>query len=164
MPKKPNRSPESIEQRRAYARERSRRRYREEKEKVLEEIAKYKKGDTYKAGAKKRRNNATEYQRELRDKKQEEIARIKSDLSCASCGFDNPDALDFHHNDPTEKELPISRMVSCNYTIEAILLEIEKCTVLCANCHRILHAQERREGRRVKPSQITYQTPQKTLC
>lgn len=67
----------------------------------------------------------------------------KSELSCETCGFSHPAALDFHHTDSKEKETEISKMVTESYSKENILNEIAKCRILCSNCHRILHFDER---------------------
>ena len=66
---------------------------------------------------------------------------LKTGLKCNRCGFDHPAALDFHHLNPNEKEFSIS-MNKTYYknNKEALLEEIKKCEVLCANCHRIEHA------------------------
>lgn len=95
--------------------------------------------------------NRYESNKEYRIKKSDEsLARkrewftdLVSKLSCEECGFNHPGALDFHHIDPTEKDRSISRMVYNKVSKEKILLEISKCKVLCANCHRILHWKER---------------------
>jgi hypothetical protein len=43
--------------------------------------------------------------------------------------------MDFDHRDPSTKGFTVSRMVG-RATIEAILAEIAKCDIVCANCHR----------------------------
>jgi hypothetical protein len=63
---------------------------------------------------------------------------IKAELKCERCGFNHPAALDFHHKDPTQKSFGIS--ANKHIGKEKILKEIEKCEVLCSNCHRIEHA------------------------
>lgn len=55
---------------------------------------------------------------------------------CIVCGESNPIVLDFDHRDHKEKEYNISKMIA-TYNWNTILLEIEKCDVLCSNCHRI---------------------------
>jgi hypothetical protein len=55
---------------------------------------------------------------------------------CIFCGESNPIVLDFDHRDHKEKEYNISKMIT-TYNWNTILLEIEKCDVLCSNCHRI---------------------------
>ncbi len=58
---------------------------------------------------------------------------------CTKCGYDKcKSALDLHHLDPLEKDVHVSSMWT--YTETRILAEIKKCVVLCANCHREVHA------------------------
>ena len=57
---------------------------------------------------------------------------------CALCGFKNPDALEFHHANG-DKKFTIGGQVH-NKGWETIKQEVFKCTVLCSNCHNILHA------------------------
>ena len=57
---------------------------------------------------------------------------------CQICGFDEfPDALEFHHENPNEKEYGLSSG-NC-HSLEQDLIEIKKCFLLCANCHRGVH-------------------------
>jgi hypothetical protein len=71
------------------------------------------------------------------------VFEIKKTLKCEKCGFNkHPAALQFHHKDPKEKEMTIKNL--CNrISKENILEEIKKCQVLCANCHQILHFEEK---------------------
>ncbi|WP_435197492.1 homing endonuclease associated repeat-containing protein [Natronomonas sp. EA1] len=62
----------------------------------------------------------------------------KSSLGCSQCDEDDPACLDFHHV-RGEKELAVNKMVVQGYSAEAIHAEIEKCEILCANCHRATH-------------------------
>ena len=66
----------------------------------------------------------------------------KSSLKCAKCGFSHIAALDFHHMDPNEKEHNVNRLISNKSFVKAYE-EIKKCIVLCANCHRIHHYEEK---------------------
>jgi hypothetical protein len=67
------------------------------------------------------------------------VASIKAADGCLLCGEQEPDCLDFHHLDPTQKEFRIA--TACvGSSKERIAEEIRKCVVLCANCHRKLHA------------------------
>ena len=67
---------------------------------------------------------------------------FKSTLSCTKCGFSHMAALDFHHEDPTLKEYNIHKLVG-NGRFTKAYEEIKKCIVLCANCHRIHHWNEK---------------------
>jgi hypothetical protein len=61
---------------------------------------------------------------------------------CAKCGYNSClDALDFHHRDSSEKEFAIGKYRK----LEDALIELKKCDLLCANCHRETHAEMRQE-------------------
>ena len=49
--------------------------------------------------------------------------------------------FDFHHNNPKEKEFGISGNVM-EKSIKKLKIEADKCSLLCANCHRPKHAEE----------------------
>lgn len=66
---------------------------------------------------------------------------LKQTMACQRCGENHPAALDFHHRNSNEKEILISQAVHNGWGIERILNEIEKCDVLCANCHKRVHAE-----------------------
>lgn len=51
----------------------------------------------------------------------------------------HPAAFDFHHLDPSKKEFAITTAFQ-NMPFEKIYQEVQKCILLCANCHRIEHA------------------------
>lgn len=68
---------------------------------------------------------------------------FKKTQKCAVCGETRPYVLDFHHINPEDKSHSISDMVSTGYSLKAIMKEVEKCEVLCANCHRELHYKEK---------------------
>ena len=71
----------------------------------------------------------------------------KKTLKCAKCQTGDFRVLEFHHHQDN-KEANVSDLVTHAAGRESILKEIEKCEVLCANCHRILHWDQRNEGRR----------------
>lgn len=58
---------------------------------------------------------------------------------CEKCGYNKcSDALEFHHNNPNEKDFGISTRGDIK-SFEALKKEVDKCTLLCSNCHRELH-------------------------
>lgn len=61
-------------------------------------------------------------------------------VPCVICGESSPVCLDFHHRNPEEKLYTICHMARWNCSKKKIIAEVEKCVVLCANCHRKLHA------------------------
>ncbi len=59
---------------------------------------------------------------------------------CEKCGYTKCiDALEFHHIDPTKKDFTISSK-GYTHSWEKVKFELDKCMILCANCHRELHA------------------------
>lgn len=66
----------------------------------------------------------------------------KKTLSC-SCGEDHPACLEFHHRDQSKKTMMVSTMVADGWSIERIKKEIALCDVLCSNCHRKYHYEDR---------------------
>lgn len=71
---------------------------------------------------------------------------LKSQLACQRCGESHPAVLQFHHSDPTKKEIMIADALRRGWSRERILEEAGKCEVLCANCHAKHHAKEQRGG------------------
>lgn len=68
----------------------------------------------------------------------EKLVELKGGC-CAHCGgVFHPAAFDFHHTGP--KEGAVSEMIA-NASIADLASEVEDCLLLCANCHRILHAE-----------------------
>ena len=63
--------------------------------------------------------------------------KLKSVCRCGEC---HPACLDFHHKDEHKKQYQISYMARDLCSIKRIKLEIAKCIILCANCHRKYHA------------------------
>lgn len=58
---------------------------------------------------------------------------------CQICGYDRCiTALEFHHVNPEEKEMEFSG--NTNRSWEATRKELQKCILLCANCHREAHS------------------------
>lgn len=60
---------------------------------------------------------------------------------CVDCGNDNPIVLEFDHLIQEEKTINISLMLR-DYKWDKIKKEIDKCEVVCANCHRIRTAKQ----------------------
>lgn len=95
--------------------------------------------------------NATHYQLKYKNKqvscnkinRQENRRRIyllKLKNPCP-CGEADPVCLDFHHTEG--KDQGIARMLGNTLGWETIQTEIDKCCVLCSNCHRKLHAKSK---------------------
>nr|UWG87036.1 MAG: NinG protein [Bacteriophage sp.] len=59
---------------------------------------------------------------------------------CEKCGYDkNISALEFHHKNPEEKDFQLDIRKFSNSNLDSLQKELDKCELLCANCHRELH-------------------------
>ena len=56
-----------------------------------------------------------------------------------TCGEDRPATLCFHHRDPSQKELKLDGRSFANRKWELIKEEVDKCDLLCHNCHNVIH-------------------------
>ncbi len=64
---------------------------------------------------------------------------------CNRCNWAGDIAgFDFHHKDSSQKEFQIGSAVNKKW--EVVKLELNKCELLCANCHRIHHTANRDEN------------------
>ncbi len=75
-----------------------------------------------------------------RRKKVRQMAVDYKGGKCQICGYNRCiDALEFHHNDLSKKEFGISEK---GYTRnwKSVMEELDKCIMICANCHREFHA------------------------
>lgn len=77
-----------------------------------------------------------------KEKYRQWFIELKSSLSCEVCNETHPATLQFHHPNPEVKDFSVSQAISHGYSKKSILQEIEKCKVLCANCHFKLHWDE----------------------
>lgn len=91
-----------------------------------------------KAPEKSSRRNAVA--REYRAMVTEYVRQTKKESSCTICGEKDWRCLDFHHTDPATKLFGVGH--TGTRRLEAVQAEIAKCKVVCANCHRKLHAPE----------------------
>ena len=71
--------------------------------------------------------------------KVKQLALLYKGNKCSMCGYNKCiGALEFHHLDPEEKEFGVSKD---GYTRswKVIKEELDKCILVCANCHREIH-------------------------
>lgn len=73
----------------------------------------------------------------LRRRRKAEAVEYKGG-KCSKCGYDKSiAALQFHHRDPTQKEFSLHSGVTMS--MERVKEELDKCDLLCANCHAEVH-------------------------
>jgi hypothetical protein len=57
---------------------------------------------------------------------------------CIKCGYNKCiNALEFHHRDPKTKDTSVNAI---RRSFNSMKKELDKCDLLCANCHREVHA------------------------
>lgn len=61
---------------------------------------------------------------------------------CTVCGESDPVVLEFHHRNSEEKEHNVSKLIKNGWVLQRLKDEIEKCDVVCANCHKRLTAKQ----------------------
>ena len=81
------------------------------------------------------KDNKERYRKEWRE--------YKAGLKCIECGCNHPAALDFHHVIKSPDNKSVNELLRKD-AFKAAREEIKKCVVLCANCHRVHHHNERK--------------------
>lgn len=97
---------------------------------------------TYYTECKKCRKKATSWYVLERRRKLKEMAVAYKGGKCERCGYDRCiTSLVFHHRDASEKEFGISK-TGHTRSWERTKAEIDKCELLCANCHGEEHQKD----------------------
>jgi Zn finger protein HypA/HybF involved in hydrogenase expression len=76
------------------------------------------------------------------------IKEYKNSCSCKKCSESRNYVLDFHHLDPLQKDFNLGDAVK--YSLKKIENELEKCIVLCRNCHSEFHYFEKENGMKIE--------------
>lgn len=90
----------------------------------------YKNPEIYKAKAYK-------WKKIIKERRKQWINSIKTESGCCLCHESDVEILDFHHFNQNDKKFNITSETDLN--IKDLVEEINKCVVLCANCHRRVH-------------------------
>jgi len=85
-----------------------------------------------------RREYLVEKAQEITERNAEYVRNYKEEGKCYNCDESFRPALEFHHVQG-EKTANIGQFVYDEYSIERIKEEIDKCVLICANCHRKAH-------------------------
>src|SRR5690348_2736217 len=70
----------------------------------------------------------------------QKMTDFKRGKKCLFCSENESVCLDFHHLPGTEKKFNLGCAPDQGISWEKILLEIEKCILICSNCHRKIHS------------------------
>ena len=70
------------------------------------------------------------------------ITYYKHEEICDNCGFDTWQILHFHHMDCQQKDFVIADAVKILPSLDRLLTEMDKCKLLCPNCHALEHFSE----------------------
>lgn len=92
---------------------------------------------------KSNRHRTALYHRNLYERNRRFVRDLKEGMKCATCPESHRACLDFHHISVDSKDEGIADLVGGHASKQRILAEIAKCIVLCANCHRKLHSEEK---------------------
>jgi len=110
--------------------------YQKNKEKLAKKHKKY---------YEENKERVKEYQRNWYKEMRKWIDDYKIEKGCELCSENHPATLVFHHKDLNKKEFNIANFIRKGNK-KKLLKEIEKCQVLCFNCHAILHWKEKNNG------------------
>lgn len=66
----------------------------------------------------------------------EHLVSYLRDNPCVDCAEDNIIVLEFDHRDGVDKKFCIGESMRRGYSLDRVKLEVGKCDVRCANCHR----------------------------
>ncbi len=79
--------------------------------------------------------------------------------ACEVCGYSkSPAAMVFHHRNPSEKDFSISHR---NLSWENLVVELDKCDLLCQNCHSEEHERLSEIGRQERIQKIRELIPER---
>lgn len=101
----------------------------------------------YTSGEKRRERNLCKDCSKLFIKERRAFLKIKAvekmGGQCCRCGYDKSmGALEFHHLDSDKKEATISTLIKGSQCWNKLQKELDKCILLCANCHREEHCKD----------------------
>jgi len=93
------------------------------------------KQEHYAANRQRYIDRAAASKRELRLVRTRYLLKYFEEHPCTDCGESDPVVLEFDHLDPEKKLFDVAQALPYR-NWQSILGEIEKCEVVCANCHR----------------------------
>lgn len=92
----------------------------------------------YSESAETQRQKANERVAQRRLRNQKWMVKYMLNKSCKSCGVSDPRVLTFNHLDRGTKFANVADLVSRGSKIEHLESEVNKCEILCHNCHMLI--------------------------
>jgi hypothetical protein len=145
-------TPEQKESRKEYQRKSAMKRYYAKRDEILLKRKKVRdvpgpiREKHLKACRDRYYKNPELYKKQVRERVAVNIAYVRNiriQSKCARCPENHPACLDFHHIDPSTKDKSrpsrLHQAFDISWSIERIKKEIDKCEILCSNCHRKEH-------------------------
>lgn len=83
----------------------------------------------------------TDRPRTKRERLQQWTFKYRLRTDCQRCPEADPVCLQFHHPTPERKTASVGAMISDSVPASEVREEVQKCVVLCANCHRKEHVE-----------------------
>lgn len=80
------------------------------------------------------RDRKRKNQNKILEKTRSYIYEYLAEHPCIICGESDPVVLEFDHRNPNEKDGNVSELIK--FSLKKVQVEINKCDVMCANCHR----------------------------
>lgn len=88
----------------------------------------------------KLKNKIAKPKKEISVKEIKDLISLRKQSGCSVCGYNRClSALEFHHKDRKEKSFALSK-ASIKKTRKEILDELDKCILVCSNCHKEIHS------------------------
>ena len=95
--------------------------------------------ELYKSNHTGRKSKVSKSKKERVERNRSIVSDFKLNGKCYLCGDERHYVLDFHHIISSEKEGEIPNLAKKAYSEKKIIEEIDKCVLLCSNCHREIH-------------------------
>lgn len=91
------------------------------------------------------RQNAVKTRSEQQKEENQNIVNLRKSCGCQKCGEKRLYLMEFHHINAEDKINNIAHMIK-SASKETLIAELDKCLVLCANCHREFHYLEKKNS------------------
>lgn len=91
----------------------------------------------YAKNKEKRRAQLNEHRALTVEQNRKNFLELIQASTCMDCGSEDWRVFQMDHRDPSTKKYNIAQMICNSYKWETIMREIEKCDIVCANCHII---------------------------